>query len=47
MDDDELEPVSVTGLGNLTSAQQALAEFLEVDKDLLEGAGMGSPAWQD
>ncbi|MFH1134672.1 MAG: hypothetical protein V1816_01155 [Pseudomonadota bacterium] len=47
MDDDEREPISVTGLGSLTSAQQALAEFLEVDEDLLAGAGMGSPAAPD
>ncbi|MDZ7583035.1 MAG: hypothetical protein U5R30_21265 [Deltaproteobacteria bacterium] len=46
MDDDEMEPISVNGLGQLTSAQQALAEFLEVDEDLLAGAGMGSPAAQ-
>ena len=44
MDDDETEPLSVSGLANLTAAQQALAEFLEVDPDLLAGAGMGSPA---
>jgi hypothetical protein len=43
MDDDEMEPLPVEGLGSLTSAQQALAEFLEVDQDLLAGAGMGSP----
>ncbi len=43
MDDDETEPLVVSGLGNLTAAQQALAEFLEVDPDLLAGAGMGSP----
>ena len=42
-DDDEVEPLSVNGLGNLTTAQQALVEFLEVDPDLLAGAGMGSP----
>jgi hypothetical protein len=47
MDDGEMEPISVNGLGQLTSAQQALAEFLEVDEDLLAGAGMGSPAAQD
>jgi hypothetical protein len=46
MDDDEMEPVSISGLGSLTAAQQALAEFLEVDPDLLAGAGMGSPAAQ-
>ncbi len=44
MYDDETEPLSVSGLANLTAAQQALAEFLEVDPDLLAGAGMGSPA---
>jgi len=43
MDDDETEPLVVSGLGSLTAAQQALAEFLEVDPDLLAGAGMGSP----
>jgi hypothetical protein len=44
MDDDETEPLCVSGLGDLTAAQQALAEFLEVDPDILAGAGMGSPA---
>jgi hypothetical protein len=43
MDDDEMEPLSMSGLGSLTAAQQALAEFLEVDLDLLAGAGTGSP----
>ncbi len=47
MDDDEVEPLSVSGLGDLTAAQQALAEFLEVAPDLLAGAGMGSPAAQE
>ena len=47
MDDDEMEPLSVGGLASLTTAQQALAEFLEVDPDLLAGAGMGSPAAQE
>jgi hypothetical protein len=47
MDDDEMEPLSVDGLANLTVAQQALSEFLEVDPDLLAGAGMGSPAAQE
>jgi hypothetical protein len=46
MDDDEMEPLSVSGLGSLTAAQQALAEFLEVDPDLLAGAGIGRPALQ-
>jgi hypothetical protein len=44
MDDGETEPLTVNGLGSLTAAQQALAEFLEVDPDLLAGAGMGSAA---
>ena len=44
MDDDEMEPLSVGGLANLTAAQHALAEFLEVDPDLLAGAGMDSPS---
>jgi hypothetical protein len=47
MDDDDMEPLPVEGLGSLTAAQQALAEFLEVDQDLLAGAAMGSPAPQD
>jgi len=47
MDDDDQEPLSVSGLGELTAAQQALAEFLEVDPDLLAGAGIGSPAAQE
>jgi hypothetical protein len=44
MDDDETEPLCVSGLANLTATQQALAEFLEVDPDILAGAGIGSPA---
>lgn len=44
MDDEGMEPFSVSGLANLTAAQRALAEFIEVDPDLLVGAGMGSPA---
>jgi hypothetical protein len=42
-DDDDVVPLSVSGLANLTASQQALAEFLEVDPDLLAAAGMGSP----
>ncbi len=41
--DDEMEPLSVPGLGSLTVAQQSLAEFLDIDQDLLGGAGIGSP----
>ena len=47
MMDDDMEPLPVDGLGSLTAAQQALAEFLEVDKDLLVGAGLGNSASQD
>jgi len=38
------EPMVLKGLANLTAAQQALADFLEVHPDLLAGAGMGSPS---
>jgi hypothetical protein len=41
-DPDALEPMALQGLGQLTAAQQALAEFLEVDIDLLAGMGGGS-----
>lgn len=40
-DDNDLEPLALEGLDCLTLAQQDLAEFLEVDPDLLAGAGMG------
>lgn len=45
--EDALEPVVPAGLAELTPAQQALAEFLEVDPDLLEAAGAGSAAAVD
>lgn len=41
-DPDDLEPLALQGLSMLTAAQQALAEFLEVDIDLLAGVGSGS-----
>lgn len=41
-DADNLEPLALNGLQELTTAQQALAEFLEVDEDLLAGAGIDS-----
>ena len=47
VDDEEMEPLAVSGLGALTAAQQSLAQFLDVDKDLLAGAGMDSPALPD
>lgn len=40
--DDALEPEVPPGLAELSPAQQALAEFLEVDPDLLEAARAGS-----
>lgn len=40
--DDALEPEVPPGLAELSPAQQALAEFLEVDPDLLEAAAAGS-----
>ncbi len=41
VDAEEVEPMALDGLGTFTAAQQALAEFLEVDIDLLEGVGLG------
>lgn len=41
-DPDDLEPLALHGLNKLTAAQQALAEFLEVDIDLLAGVGADS-----
>lgn len=42
VDDDETEPFSADGMGKLTAAQQVLAEFLEVDSDILMEAGAGN-----
>ena len=44
MDDDVPEPDVPPGLARLTSAQQALVEFIEVDADLLAAAAAGSAA---
>ena len=38
-DADQMEPLPINGLGEFTACQQALAEFLEVDPDLLIGPG--------
>lgn len=43
-DDDTQEPEVPDGLVDLSPAQQALVEFLEIDPDLLEAASMGSAA---
>ncbi|WP_132980209.1 hypothetical protein [Pigmentiphaga sp. D-2] len=42
--DDMLEPDVPSGLTDLSPAQKALAEFLEIDQDLLEAASMNSAA---
>ncbi len=39
VDDEATEPLTPPGLSRLTAAQQSLAEFLEVDEDLLTAAG--------
>jgi len=39
---DAVVPAAMNGLQEWTGAQRALAEFLDVDKDLLAGAGMDS-----
>ncbi|KWV10754.1 hypothetical protein [Xanthomonas translucens] len=41
--EDALEPELPPGLAELSPTQQALAQFLEVDPDLLEAAGSGRP----
>ncbi len=40
VDEQAIEPRPPPGLSRLTAAQQALAEFLEVDEDLLAAAGL-------
>jgi len=42
-DGNELEPSMPDGLAPFTAAQQALAEFLDLDVDLLSAAGMDRP----
>jgi hypothetical protein len=44
LDDDTQEPDVPPGLAELSPAQQALVEFLEIDPDLLEAASTGSAA---
>lgn len=43
LDDDEVEPPVPAGLGELSGPQQALAEFLRLDPDLLAAAAQASP----
>jgi hypothetical protein len=42
IDDDEEEPMVPPGLGNLSPSLQALAEFLQIDRHLLQAAAEGS-----
>ena len=42
LEDDQREPPLPAGMKQLTAAQSALAEFLEVDPDLLAGAAQAS-----
>jgi hypothetical protein len=42
-DEDLTEPPVPAGLGSLTAAQSALADFLRLDRDLLEVAATASP----
>lgn len=46
MDDDDLEPLALDGLADLTPAQIALAEFIEANKDWLTGCGIGRPSFK-
>ncbi len=43
-DENAIEPPVPQGMAQLSGAQQALAEFLEIDPDLLAASAMGSPA---
>ena len=43
-DEEDLEPPVPAGLGALTEAQRALADFLRLDRDLLAVAAEASPA---
>lgn len=43
VDEKAIEPQPPPGLSRLTAAQQSLAEFLEVDEDLLAAAGRSDP----
>jgi hypothetical protein len=43
VDEEELEPPLPAGLGQLSTAAEALAEFLRIDRDLLHVAARSSP----
>jgi len=44
VDDEEVEPKVPPGMSQLSAAQQALVEFLEIDPDLVAAAAVGSPS---
>ena len=47
VDDDDTEPPVPTGLGNLSAPLQAIADFLEIDEDLIAVAAAVSPEIHD
>jgi len=47
VDDDDVEPPVPAGLGQLSGALQAVADFLSIDTDLLAEAATASPATRD
>jgi len=47
VDDEDTEPPVPTGLGSLSAALQAIADFLEIDEDLLVEAAAASPSIQE
>lgn len=47
VDDEDTEPPVPAGLGNLSAPLQAIADFLEIDKDLIAVAAAASPGIQE
>jgi hypothetical protein len=47
MDDEDTEPPVPAGLGNLSASLQAIAEFVEIDEDLIAVAAATSPPVQE
>ena len=47
VDDEDAEPPVPAGLGNLSAALQAVADFLEIDEDLIAVAAASSPSIQE
>jgi hypothetical protein len=44
LDDDDQEPTCPPGLGKLSGARGAFADFLRIDRDLIDAAAAASPA---